>query len=157
RGPRGPVHHATSCHICRHHTIGKGKPVTTLDIRDSIAVLDLGGDENRFSPAFLEEVDAHLDTVLAEGAHALVTTAPGKFHPNGLDRGWTGANVVRAQWYVGQVHALLARVLTFPSPSAAAVNGRAFGAGAMLAIAHDYRSMRADRGFFCFPEVDIRI
>ena len=32
-----------------------------------------------------------------------------------------------------------------------------FGAGAMLAMAHDVRVMRADRGFFCFPEVDIRI
>jgi enoyl-CoA hydratase/carnithine racemase len=42
-------------------------------------------------------------------------------------------------------------------PTAAALNGHAFGAGAMLAMAHDYRVMRADRGFFCFPEVDIRI
>jgi enoyl-CoA hydratase/carnithine racemase len=37
------------------------------------------------------------------------------------------------------------------------VVGHAFGAGAMLAIAHDFRVMRADRGYFCFPEVDIRI
>jgi enoyl-CoA hydratase/carnithine racemase len=27
----------------------------------------------------------------------------------------------------------------------------------MLAVAHDFRVMRADRGFLCFPEVDIRI
>ena len=27
----------------------------------------------------------------------------------------------------------------------------------MLAMAHDYRVMRSDRGFFCFPEVDIHI
>jgi enoyl-CoA hydratase/carnithine racemase len=27
----------------------------------------------------------------------------------------------------------------------------------MLAMAHDFRVMRADRGFFCFPEADIRI
>ncbi len=27
----------------------------------------------------------------------------------------------------------------------------------MLALAHDYRIMRADRGFFCLPEVDIKI
>ncbi|QIS12284.1 hypothetical protein F5544_22110 [Nocardia arthritidis] len=25
------------------------------------------------------------------------------------------------------------------------------------AIAHDYRVMRADRGYFCFPEIDIHI
>ena len=42
-----------------------------------------------------------------------------------------------------------------PVPTAAALNGHAFGAGAMLAAACDYRVMRADRGYFCFPEVDI--
>ncbi|MFD0360026.1 enoyl-CoA hydratase-related protein [Nocardia sp. GCM10030253] len=129
----------------------------TLSHHDKIAVLDLGGDENRFSPAFLEAVNAHLDTALAEGAQGLVTTASGKFYSNGLDLDWLVANGERTQWYVGQVQALLARVLTLPIPTAAALPGHAFGAGAMLAIAHDYRVMRGDRGYFCFPEVDIRI
>jgi enoyl-CoA hydratase/carnithine racemase len=48
-------------------------------------------------------------------------------------------------------------MLTLPIPTAAAVVGHAFGAGAMLAVAHDFRVMRADRGYFCFPEVDINI
>ncbi|MCP2279379.1 Enoyl-CoA hydratase/carnithine racemase [Nocardia amikacinitolerans] len=129
----------------------------TLEYHDKIAVLDLGGDENRFSPDFLDEVNAHLDTALAEGAQGLLTTASGKFYSNGLDLDWLGANADRAQWYVGRVQALFARVLTLPVPTAAALPGHAFGAGAMLAIAHDYRVMRADRGYFCFPEVDIRI
>ncbi|MEV0032594.1 enoyl-CoA hydratase-related protein [Nocardia sp. NPDC050793] len=129
----------------------------TLDYHDKIAVLDLGGDENRFSPEFLDEVDAHLDTALAEGAQGLVTTAGGKFYSNGLDLDWLGANPDRGTWYVQRVQALFARVLTLPVPTAAALPGHAFGAGAMLAIAHDYRVMRADRGYFCFPEVDIRI
>ncbi|MEV6390495.1 enoyl-CoA hydratase-related protein [Nocardia xishanensis] len=129
----------------------------TLDYHDKIAVLDLGGDENRFSPAFLDEVNAHLDTALAEGAQGLVTTASGKFYSNGLDLDWLGANSDRGPWYVERVQALFARVLTLPVPTAAALPGHAFGAGAMLAIAHDYRVMRADRGYFCFPEVDIRI
>ena len=41
--------------------------------------------------------------------------------------------------------------------TAAAINGHSFGAAAMLAMAHDFRVMRTDRGYFCFPEVDIHI
>lgn len=130
---------------------------TTLDFDGEIAILDLGDDENRFSPEFLDELDARLDEVLAKGAHGLVTTADSKFYSNGLDLDWLGAHSDQGAWYVGRIQGLLARVLTFPLPTAAAVVGHAFGAGAMLAIAHDFRVMRADRGFFCFPEVDIQI
>ena len=42
-------------------------------------------------------------------------------------------------------------------PTVAAVQGHVFAAGAMFALSHDVRVMRADRGFFCLPEVDIRI
>ncbi|AYF75747.1 enoyl-CoA hydratase/isomerase family protein [Nocardia yunnanensis] len=129
----------------------------TLSHHDKIAVLDLGDGENLFSPAFLAETGELLDTVLADGSQALVTTATGKFYSNGLDLGWLSAHGDRAEWYVAQVHSLLARLLSFPLPTAAALNGHSFGAGAMLALAHDYRVMRADRGYFCFPEADIRI
>lgn len=130
---------------------------TTLDYDGNIAVLDLGDDENRFSPEFLDQVDAHLDAIIARGAHGLVTTADSKFYSNGLDLDWLGAHSDRGPWYVNRVQGLLARVLTLPIPTAAAVVGHAFGAGAMLAIAHDFRVMRSDRGYFCFPEVDIQI
>jgi enoyl-CoA hydratase/carnithine racemase len=129
----------------------------TVDYHDRIAVLNLGEDENRFSPDFLDQCDAHLDDVVRDGAHGLITTASGKFYSNGLDLDWLGAHGDQTQWYVGRVQALLARVLTLPIPTAAAINGHSFGAAAMLALAHDFRVMRADRGYFCFPEVDIRI
>ncbi|EUA19295.1 enoyl-CoA hydratase/isomerase family protein [Mycobacterium xenopi 3993] len=128
-----------------------------LDYDGKIAVLDLGDNENRFSPEFLDEFDAHLDEVVGGGAQGLVTTAAGKFYTNGLDLDWLMAHGDQTQWYVHRVQGLLARVLTLPTPTAAALPGHAFGAGAMLALAHDFRVMRADRGFFCFPEVDIRI
>ncbi|BBZ08714.1 putative enoyl-coa hydratase/isomerase family protein [Mycolicibacterium doricum] len=128
----------------------------TLEYRDQIAVLTLGDDENRLSPGWLDAVNEKLDDI-EEDAHGLVTTGLGKFYSNGLDLDWLTANGERTQWYVGRVQELFSRILTFPRPTVAAVNGHAFGAGSMLAIAHDYRVMRVDRGYFCFPEVDINI
>lgn len=127
-----------------------------LHARDGIHVLDFGDDENRLSPAWLDAVDEALDTVVADG-RPLVTTGTGKFYSNGLDLEWLGAHPDELGSYVAKVQALFARVLTLPVPTVAAINGHAFGAGAMVAMAHDWRVMRADRGFFCFPEVDIHI
>lgn len=129
----------------------------TVTYADKIAVLNLGDDENRFSLDFLDDVDRLLDEIVVSGADRLVTTGTGKFYSNGLDLDWLAAHGDQMAFYVGRVQALFARVLTLPIPTAAALNGHAFGAGAMLAIAHDYRVMRADRGYFCFPEVDIHI
>jgi enoyl-CoA hydratase/carnithine racemase len=132
--------------------------VPTLDRDGDVLVLNLGQTENRFHPDWLVEVQRHLDTVAqAEGPRALVTTATGKFFSNGLDLEWLQANSGDFVGYVIQVHQLLGRTLALPVPTVAAVQGHAFAAGAMFALAHDFRVMRADRGFFCLPEVDISI
>lgn len=129
----------------------------SLDYQDRIAVLRLGDDENRFSPEWLDAVERALDKVVNGEPTALITVADGKFYSNGLDLDWLLANSDQAGAYTERVQALLARVLTLPVPTVAAVTGHAFGAGAMFAIAHDFRVMRADRGYFCFPEVDIEL
>lgn len=132
--------------------------MVTISTDGPIWTLDLGADENRFTPEWLGEVNAALDKVeTAEGPAVLVTTGHGKFYSNGLDLDWLGQNFDQYAAYVERVQTLLARLLTFPVPTVAALNGHAFGAGAMLAIAHDYRVMREDRGYFCFPEIDIQI
>ncbi|WP_372670708.1 enoyl-CoA hydratase/isomerase family protein [Amycolatopsis kentuckyensis] len=118
-----------------------------------MTVLHLGDDENRFSPDWLQRVHSTLDEV----TDVLVTTGGGKFYSNGLDLEWLTANGDKASEYVADVQELFARVLTLPVPTVAAINGHAFGAGAMLAMAHDFRVMRGDRGYFCFPEADINI
>jgi enoyl-CoA hydratase/carnithine racemase len=123
-----------------------------------VFVLDLGGDENRLNPDCVASFDAALDEVEAAPApRALVTMATGKFWSTGLDLDWMGANGDGANAFVGDVQELLARVLGLGVPSVAAVQGHCFAAGAMLALAHDQRVMREDRGWFCLPEVDIRI
>jgi enoyl-CoA hydratase/carnithine racemase len=132
--------------------------VPTLDRDGDVRILDLGSDENRFSPDWLAAVGALLDEVAAtEGPAALVTRATGKFWSNGLDLDWLGAHGDQLASYVDTIHRVFARVLTLPVATVAAVQGHCFAGGAMLALAHDWRYMRADRGFFCLPEVDIHI
>lgn len=129
-----------------------------LDRRDDVFVLNLGDGENRFHPDWLAAVNAALDEVeQAEGPKALVTTATGKFFSNGLDLEWLGAHGDQMMAYVKDVEALFARVLELPVITVAAIQGHCFAAGAMLSLAHDFRVMRDDRGFWCLPEVDIHI
>ncbi|MDO3394099.1 enoyl-CoA hydratase-related protein [Nocardioides sp. SOB44] len=130
----------------------------TLSQDGALWTLHLGDDENRFTPAFLDETDGFLaDLASSSEPAALVTTGGGKFYSNGLDLEWLGAHPERLGEYVARVQQLFERVLTLPVPTVAAVNGHAFGAGAMLALAHDHRVMRDDRGYVCLPEVDIHI
>ena len=129
----------------------------SLRLIGTTAVLDLGADQNRQGVIWLQEVNDLLDEVLASPATSLVTTGTGKFYSNGLDVAEAEGPVELDPDYVRQLQAVYRRVLTLPMSTAAAVNGHAFGGGALLAMAHDYRVMRTERGFFCFPEVNIGI
>lgn len=128
----------------------------TLTNEHGLHILNLGSDENRFTEERVGEIEAALDTVVANPA-PLVTIADGKFFSNGLALEWMRANPDQASAYSLRVRALLARFLTLPVPTVAAINGHAFGAGALLATAHDWRVMRSDRGFFCYPEIDLKL
>ena len=46
-------------------------------------------------------------------------------------------------------------MLTFPIPSLCVINGHAFGACFILAMSHDVRIMREDRGFLCANEIHL--
>ncbi|HEX2677430.1 MAG TPA: enoyl-CoA hydratase-related protein [Polyangiales bacterium] len=130
-----------------------------LEKHESVFVLRMTSGENRFNAMFCDALERALDEVeKSEGPAALVTVGEGKFYSNGLDLEWmakVGADETKR--CVGHVHRLLGRLVTFPVITVAAMNGHAFAAGAMWALAHDFRVMRNDRGFFCLPEVDIQI
>lgn len=115
-------------------------------------------DEARFSPDWLAAAHAILDEVeRSEGPAALVTTATGKFFSNGLDLEYILPRMDQLDSYLDSVHTIYRRLVNFPVPTVAAVQGHAFGAGAMLATAHDFRVMRSDRGFWCLPEVTLQM
>lgn len=127
----------------------------TLTRDDDIAVLHLGDDENKLNRDWVDSVNSCLDELTDQPAAALVTTATGKYWSTGLDLDWLGANSDIAQAFLDDVERLLARVLLLPTATVAAIQGHAFAAGGMLALAHDIRVMREDRGYFCLPEIDL--
>ncbi|MGN6741866.1 MAG: enoyl-CoA hydratase/isomerase family protein [Amnibacterium sp.] len=123
----------------------------TLTRDDDLLLLDLGNGENRFGLEWMEEVEQHLEEAeRVTGPRALVTLATGRFFSNGLV-----VELLADAAYLRRVERLLARVLALPMITVAAVQGHAFGGGAMLALTHDLRVMRADRGFWCLPETDL--
>jgi enoyl-CoA hydratase/carnithine racemase len=132
--------------------------VIDLDRDGEVFVLRMNAGENRFHPDFVAAWNTALDEVeAAPGPKALVTTGSGKFYSNGLDLDWMmSEGRDQASAYLESVLAVLGRVLVFPAITVAAMNGHAFGAGAQLALAHDVRVMRTERGFFCMPEIDMR-
>lgn len=129
----------------------------SLEKQGNVFVLRIQNGENRYNFESIAQLHGALDQVeAAEGPVALVTVGEGKFYSNGLDLDWMAkAGADKAGENVVRVHGLLGRLLAFPCVTVAALNGHAFAAGAMFALAHDYRVMRSDRGFFCLPEVDI--
>lgn len=124
----------------------------------AVFVLRMTAGENRFNQAFLDAINAALDEVEGStGPAALVTTGEGKFYSNGLDLDWLATGAADLVGFIPGVENLLARVMGLPMVTVAALNGHVFAGGALLALTHDFRIMRADRGFFCLPEIDIKI
>jgi enoyl-CoA hydratase/carnithine racemase len=130
---------------------------TRVEHAGEVTVLHLTAGENRFNPTMLDAIAQALDELEgSEAPGALVLTGEGKFFSNGLDLDWMGsAPPGGAEEVLRRVHALFARLLVFPTATVAAINGHAFAAGAMLALACDTRVMREDRGYLCLPEADI--
>lgn len=123
-----------------------------------VFVLRMDNGENRFRHEFIQAWHDALDEVeKTDGPKALVTTGAGKFYSNGLDLEWAMSQEgFDFPGYLGGVLGVMERVLTFPAYTVCALNGHGFGAGAQLALAHDQRVMRSDRGYWCMPEVDLK-
>lgn len=136
-------------------------------VEDHVAVITLGGkgtlpwgtnvEEHRLNPATVEGLNQALDQILdIPTVYALLVTHEGKFFSNGLDLKYIEAHPGKpTEDLQVAVERLLARILTYPLPSVAAINGHFTAAGAMLGLAFDKRVMREDKGFFFVPAIDI--
>ena len=113
--------------------------------------------EGKFNPTSLAEFNQALDQVLAdESLTCLLISGEEKTFAQGLDLEYlTAEKPDIAMEFVHQCMQMIGRLLRFPMPVVSAINGHAFGLGAMIALASDYQVMREDRGYFCLPEVDL--
>jgi len=137
-----------------------------IDIKldEHVAILTLNEGENRFNPDFLNKFLNALDTVEkeTEACTLVVTGANDKIFSNGIDLEWLlpimqKNDTETSKKFFAQMMSLCKRVLMFPMPTIVALSGHAFAGGAILSCYFDFRFMRSDRGFLCFPEVDLGI
>jgi enoyl-CoA hydratase/carnithine racemase len=131
---------------------------STLEHKPPVFILRFKTD-GAFTPDLIAETHAAMDTVQnTAGETGLVITGEDKTFSTGFNLEYVAAATAdEKQLLMDKAVELLARLLAFPLPTVAAINGHAFGMGAMVALACDYRYMRADRGFFCLPEIDLKV
>jgi len=135
-----------------------------FELDGRVAIVRMNDGENRFNQRFLEAFLKVLDQIEADtDANALVVTSSHeKIFCNGIDLDWLvpfiqkGDQETAATFFL-TMNRLLKRILVYPMPTVAAISGHAFAGGAIMSCAFDFRFMRSDRGFFCFPEVDLGI
>ena len=134
------------------------------EVDGNVAIVTLNDGENRFNPDFLGAFLDVLDAVEkeTEAVTMIVKSSHEKIFSNGIDLEWLipviGQNDIQtAKRFFYQLNGLFRRILTYPLITVAALTGHAFAGGAILSCAFDFRFMRSDRGFFCFPEVDLGI
>ena len=138
--------------------------MSTMELRKEGAVYILsltnGIKANTFNEDVIFEYNAILDELDASSGNAalLITSTDHKFWSNGIDLEWI---LTKPASYFPQFASLLDKLLLrfalLNMPTVGCLTGHTYAGAALLAATFDFRFMRADRGFFCFPEVDIKI
>ena len=131
---------------------------------DTVAIITLNNGENRHNPPFTKAIlHALAEIEKDESISAVViTSSDEKNWSLGLDLPWIMDVIAKNDFqtikdFFFSLNALFKKILLFPMPVIASINGHAAGNGAILACCCDFRLMKADRGYFFFPGVDINI
>jgi enoyl-CoA hydratase/carnithine racemase len=130
----------------------------------SVAVITMTNGENRHNPTFTEAILNAFDEIEKdEGLSSVViASSDAKNWSQGIDLPWllgvfNNKDYQAIKDFMYGLNRIFKRILLYPMPVIAAINGHAFGDGAIMACACDFRFMKSSKGFFCFPEIDISI
>ena len=105
---------------------------------------------------FCQAILLALDIIETRHEPGVVITTSGisKFYSNGLDLEHASFT---PGFFPDSLYALWRRMLTFPMPTIALINGHAFAGALMLAMHHDYRIMNPHKGYLCLNEVELGV
>ncbi len=130
----------------------------------TVAIMVLNNGENRHNPVWSEAMLSTYDDIMAdkEIKAIVLTSSDPKNFCLGVDVAWLMNEQKNNKWpeiskWLHRNGEVFRTIMMAPVPTIAAITGHAFGNGAMLAGACDFRFMRADKGFFCLPEIDLGI
>ena len=130
----------------------------------TVAIVTMNNGENRHNPDYAEAMLATHDEVMADAEikSIVLTSSDPKNFCLGVDLGWvlkvqSEKDFTAMTKWLFRSSEVFRTYLMSPVPTIAAITGHAFGNGAMLAGACDFRFMRSDRGYFCLPEIELGI
>lgn len=131
---------------------------------ETVAIITLTNGENRQNLVFSKTLNAMLDEIIADKTITalIITSDDAKNFSQGIDVTWIMGQLEKNDHqpvndFINEMDNVFKKLLLYPVPVIAAINGHAFGNGSILTCACDFRFMRSDKGFFCFPEVNISI
>jgi len=131
-----------------------------LQKKDNVYYLALNrAKANNFNVEFIRDINAKLDVVEKDvDICALVTSSNiQRFFSTGLDAKFISSTTHPEDLknFLLEFNQLIGRVLIFPIPTIAILNGLTIAGGLMFAMAHDYRFMPNNNDWICLNEVDM--
>ena len=138
--------------------------IMTWAKNEGIAILTMTNGENRQNLVFAQTLNTMLDEIIADKAVSslIITSSDEKNFSQGIDVEWILTRMQNKEYqpindFIKGMDSVFKKLLLAPVPTIAAINGHAYGNGSIMSCACDFRFMRQDRGFFCFPEVNLGI
>lgn len=120
-------------------------------------------EQNRFTASFCLEIISKIDELAKDDKvnSVVVTGRQEKFFSTGLYLDWLAEEARRNPQnipdFLQTIIALNKKIVGFPKPLIAAINGHAVAQGCIVCAFMDFRFMRDDQGFISLPEVLIGI
>lgn len=131
---------------------------------ETVAILTMTNGANKQNLDFANILNAMLDEIIADKAVTalIITSNDEKNFSQGIDVEWILDKAQKKEYppvidFIRGMDIVFKKLVSYPVPVIAAINGHAFGNGSIMSCACDFRFMRSDKGFFCFPEVNLGI